>query len=642
MSNNHERDYEKEKQWKKYEWLEKPLLILVSSLFVIAVWQICFSPPQTNVNNTTITIGTGEYGSVDFNGVWALNASEVYLLANQGNISEVIVQRDVQGDIIISGTIQDGRAFQTYCPLNLYPDLSGILSQKGVTVIARPIPYDFWANIMGWLPFMFIFGAIIFMMWRAQGGGAGGFSEFLKLPSLGQKTIPKTTFTDVGGADEAIIELNEIVGYVQAKTRDKFLEAGARLPRGVLLVGPPGTGKTHIAKATAGEAKVPFHEVSGSEIAGILVGAGVRKLDDLFSWAKKNAPAIIFIDEIDALGAARGGSTGTAQEESKTLGKLLSLMDGFEERQNVFVLAATNRMDIIDTALLRSGRFDRKVFIDKPDKKGREAILKIHSRNKKLGPDISIEGLAKKTSGFVGADLENTLNEAAILMVRYQKSAIGRPEIEEAIDRVLAGPQRKSRVMSPKEKKIISVHESGHVATGYFIPEAPKPKRVSIISRGQALGMTRSEEEEELGLRTKKQLKAWLVQMLGGYAAEEMIIGDISTGAQDDLQRATRIAWLMVTKWGMSEKLGPRTYGRADQQYYGRGEKEERDYSEETARLIDEEVNSLLSEALKLARETISTHRKKLDEFTEALTREETIEEETIKFLLQPQELEKS
>ena len=499
-----------------------------------------------------------------------------------------------------------------------------------------------FGNIFGllfnFLP-LIIFGAIlIFMMRQAQGSNsqAMSFGRSRARMFTGQK--PTVTFLDVAGQEEAKQELAEVVEFL--KYPEKFAALGARIPHGVLLVGPPGTGKTMLARAVSGEAGVPFFSISGSEFVEMFVGVGASRVRDLFDQAKRNAPAIVFVDEIDAVGRQRGaGLGGSHDEREQTLNQILVEMDGFDSNSNVIVIAATNRPDILDPALLRPGRFDRQVTLDLPDVKGRRAVLDVHVRGKPLEPEIKLETVARQTPGFSGADLANLVNEAAILAARRNKKRIGMGEMNEAVDRVIAGPERKSRVITPQEKKIIAFHEAGHAIVGHFQPRADPVFKVTIVARGMAGGYTRSLPADDRRLQDRSYYEAMMAQALGGHAAEEMIFGEPTTGAHDDIGKVTHIAREMVTQWGMSERLGPRTFGRRDSMVFlGRDIAEQRDYSERTAEEIDEEVRRIIDQAHAHCRAVMEAHRDKLEELATALMEVETLEGDDLQRILGPAE----
>jgi cell division protease FtsH len=434
------------------------------------------------------------------------------------------------------------------------------------------------------------------------------------------------TFADVAGADEAKQDMREVVEFL--KSKEKFQTLGARIPKGVLLVGPPGTGKTLLARAVAGEADVPFFSISGSEFVEMFVGVGAARVRDLFDQAKRNTPCIVFIDEIDAVGRQRGaGLGGSHDEREQTLNQILVEMDGFDTNTSVIVIAATNRPDILDPALLRPGRFDRRVILDLPDIVGRLAILKVHTNGKPLDKDVDLETLAKGTVGFSGADLANLVNEGAILAARRNKKFIGSAELEESIDRVIAGPERKSRKISQKEKEITAYHEAGHALVGRMLPNADPVHKISIVSRGMMGGYTKQLPAEDRYLHSRSYMKDMLAYALGGRAAEEIKFNEITDGAKSDIERATKLARAMVTDYGMSDKLGPRTFGHKEEMVFlGREISEQRDYSEEVARQIDDEVQNIINEAHKLARNTLLKNRKKLELLAKELMNRETLE----------------
>jgi len=488
-------------------------------------------------------------------------------------------------------------------------DLSGILTLLGYM-----------------LPALLVVGVIYFMLRQAQGTNNQALSFGKSRARMFTGDQPTVTFDDVAGVDEAKEELKEVVEFL--KEPDKFIALGARIPKGVLLVGSPGTGKTLLAKAVSGEAGVPFFSISGSEFVEMFVGVGASRVRDLFDQAKRHSPCIVFVDEIDAVGRHRGaGLGGSHDEREQTLNQILVEMDGFDTDTNVIVVAATNRPDILDPALMRPGRFDRRVILDRPDMKGREQILKVHSRGKPLGPDVDLGVLAKSTPGFVGADLENLVNESAILAARRNKKSIGQSEMEESIERVIAGPERKSRLISEEEKRVIAYHEAGHAVVMHCLPEADPVHKVSIIARGMAGGYTLALPEEDHILYAKKKFEADLAGLLGGRAAEEIVFSDITTGASNDLERATKMARSMVTRWGMSSKMGPMVYGQKEELIFlGREISEQRDYSDAVAEEIDNEVRGLIGQAYDRARAILMQYREKLDAIARRLIEVETID----------------
>jgi cell division protease FtsH len=475
-------------------------------------------------------------------------------------------------------------------------------------------------------PILLIGVFLWFMFRQAQGSNnqAMSFGKSRARMFLGNKTV--VTFSDVAGVDEAKTELQEVVEFL--KYPEKFNSLGARIPRGVLLVGPPGTGKTLLARAVAGEAGVPFFSISGSEFVEMFVGVGASRVRDLFDQAKRNSPCIVFVDEIDAVGRQRGaGLGGSHDEREQTLNQILVEMDGFDTNTNVIVVAATNRPDVLDPALLRPGRFDRQVILDRPDMKGRLEILKVHVKGKPLDKEIDLPTVAKQSPGFSGADLANLVNEAAILAARRNKKTIGSPEFGEALERVVAGPERKSRIISDEEKTIIAYHEGGHAVVQRILPKCDPVAKVSIISRGMALGYTMGLPTEDRYLQSKSEFEDKIAGMLGGNVAERLMFGDTTTGSSNDIEKATNLARRMVTEFGMSEKLGPLAFGKREEMIFlGREIGEQRNYSDEVARMIDDEVRAIIDKAYQRATEVLGTHRARLTELAEALVAKETIE----------------
>ena len=475
-------------------------------------------------------------------------------------------------------------------------------------------------------PYILLFGVFIFILMQLQGGG-NRVMQFGKAKAKQvTKDQPKVTFADVAGADEAVEELHEIKEFLQNPA--KFRAMGAKIPKGVLLFGPPGTGKTLLARAVAGEAGVPFFSISGSDFVEMFVGVGASRVRDLFEQAKANAPAIVFIDEIDAVGRHRGAGLGGGHDErEQTLNQLLVELDGFDVKTGVIVIAATNRPDILDPALLRPGRFDRQVTVDRPDLRGREAILEVHAKGKPLGEDIDIKVLARQTPGFTGADLANLINEAALLAARRNREEISMDELEEAIERVIAGPERKSRVMSDEEKKITAFHEGGHALVGYALPNADPIHKVTIIPRGRAGGYTMALPTEDKTYLRRSELVDQLAMLLGGRTAEELIFIDPTTGASNDIEKATQLARRMVMEWGMSDKIGPLKYGQPEHEVFlGRDYSRPTDMSDEVAALVDEEIRYLITQAHDEARLILTTHREALERIADVLIEKETVD----------------
>jgi cell division protease FtsH len=485
------------------------------------------------------------------------------------------------------------------------------------------------------LPFLIFIGFWIFLMNQVQGGGSKVMSFGKSRAKRLSVDSPKITFRDVAGVDEAVEELHEIKEFLE--NPKKFQALGARIPKGVLLYGPPGTGKTLLARAVAGEAGVPFFSISGSDFVEMFVGVGASRVRDLFEQAKQNSPCIIFMDEIDAVGRHRGAGLGGGHDErEQTLNQLLVEMDGFEAKDNIIMIAATNRPDILDPALLRPGRFDRQITVDRPDRKGRSKILEVHTRGKPLAKEIDVDALAGQTPGFTGADLSNLVNEAALLAARTGKKEITQVELEEGIMRVIAGPEKKTRVMGEKERLITAYHEMGHAIVGHFLEHSDPVHKISVISRGQALGYTISLPSEDKFLTTKAELTDTMAMTLGGRAAEEIVFGEITTGASNDLEKVTATAKQMVMRFGMSEKLGPRVFGHDHgQPFLGREFSSEPDYSDEIAREIDDEIRRIVEAAHQNARDILASHRESLERISEVLLKRETIEAPEFEALLE-------
>ncbi len=494
-------------------------------------------------------------------------------------------------------------------------------------VYEQPPQWGDWLTILsGFLPLIFVGALFFFLMRQAQSGNNQAMSFGKSRARMFTADKPTVTFSDVAGVDEAKAELQEVVEFL--KEPEKFTALGARIPKGVLLVGPPGTGKTLLARAVAGEANVPFFSISGSEFVEMFVGVGASRVRDLFDNAKRNSPCIVFVDEIDAVGRHRGaGLGGSHDEREQTLNQILVEMDGFDTDTNVIIVAATNRPDILDPALLRPGRFDRRVVLDRPDMNGRKQILQVHIKGKPVDPDVQLDEVAKQTPGLSGADIENLVNEAAILSARRNKKMIGTGEMLESIEKVIAGPERKSRRISDTEKRIIAYHEAGHAVVMRMLPSCDPVVKVSIISRGMALGYTIGRPEDDRYLQHKSKFMDDLAGLLGGRAAEDVVFGDITTGAGNDLERATDLARAMVTRFGMSEKLGPRTFGnREELVFLGREISEQRNYSEQVAEQIDDEVKRIINSAYQRAKEILISYRVHLDAVVSGLLQKETLE----------------
>ncbi|MCI0551497.1 MAG: ATP-dependent zinc metalloprotease FtsH [Anaerolineae bacterium] len=512
------------------------------------------------------------------------------------------------------------------------------LSSENVTIEVRP-PSQ-WAGVLSGalyiLPVIFMAGVLWFIFRQAQGSNNAAMSFGKSRARMFSGEHPTVTFQDVAGIEESKQELAEVVEFL--KEPQKFIQLGARIPKGVLLVGPPGTGKTLLAKAVSGEAGVPFFSISGSEFVEMFVGVGASRVRDLFDQAKRHSPCIVFVDEIDAVGRQRGaGLGGSHDEREQTLNQMLVEMDGFDTDTNIIIIAATNRPDILDPALLRPGRFDRRVTLDRPDMKGREAILRVHVKGKPLEPAVDLGSLARGTPGFVGADLENLVNEGAILAARRNKKAIGQIDLEEAIERVVMGPERKSRLISDEEKRIIAYHEAGHAVVMNAIPEADPVQKITIVGRGQAGGLTWYRPEDDRILTSRKKMIAALAGLLGGRVAEELVFDDITSGASSDIERVTQMARMMVTRLGMSNDMGLMTYGQKEELIFlGREISEQRDYSEAIAEKIDAEVRKLVDDAYKLTRKLLTKYRDRLDAVAQKLLEVETLSRDEFEGIFPP------
>lgn len=529
----------------------------------------------------------------------------------------------------IVGTMKNGTEFKTYAPTD--DSLIPTLNNNGVEITAKPADSPSWwmTLLTSIVPMVILIAVWFFIMQQSQGGG-GKMMNFGKSRAKMMDDAVKVNFQDVAGQEEAKEELEEIVEFL--KNSDKFTKMGAKIPKGVLLAGPPGTGKTLLAKAVAGEAGVPFFTISGSDFVEMFVGVGASRVRDLFQQAKKNAPCIIFIDEIDAVGRQRGAGLGGGHDErEQTLNQLLVEMDGFDASEGIITIAATNRPDILDPALLRPGRFDRQVMVGRPDLRGREAILQVHAKNKPLADDVDLKTIAKKVPGFTGADLANLLNEAALLAARQNKTIITMDDLEEASEKVSMGPERRSHIVTEKERRLTAFHESGHAIVGHLLPDCDPVHKVTIVPRGYAGGYTMSLPEEEQNYETKKQMLAHIRMALGGRVAEALTLQDISSGASGDLQTVTKIARNMVTRYGMSDELGPIVFGeQREQVFLGRDFGHERNYSESTAEQIDAEVHRIVTEAYDDVVKLLSENMDFLHNMAEALLEYETIDHEDV------------
>jgi len=592
----------------------KNLSIYLLIVLVIIALLKYMQPPSNNVQHWT-------YNQFD-------NA------VKQGQVQQVTIQPKETTNLI-TGIKKDGTKFQV-TGLKNDAELLNLLLSKGVEIKpeAPPAP-GLWTNVLTSLVPVLIFVLLFFfMMQQTQGGGNRVMSFGKSRARLHADDKRKVTFADVAGADEAKEELVEIVEFL--KNPKKFTELGARIPKGVLLFGPPGTGKTLLARAVAGEAGVPFFSISGSDFVEMFVGVGASRVRDLFDQAKKNAPCIVFVDEIDAVGRQRGAGLGGGHDErEQTLNQLLVEMDGFSPNEGIIIIAATNRPDILDPALLRPGRFDREVVVDIPDINGRKEILKVHMKGKPLAGDVDLDVLARRTPGFTGADLANLVNEAALLAARYNKKEISMRELEDSIERVIAGPEKKSKVISEKEKKLVSYHEAGHAVVGYLLPNTDPVHKVSIIPRGRAGGYTLLLPKEDRYYMTKSMLLDQVTMLLAGRVAEELVLKEISTGAQNDLERSTEIVRRMIMEYGMSEELGPVTLGRKHETpFLGRDLARDRNYGEEVAAAIDKEVRRIVDVNYNRARDILIKHMNTLHLIAGALMEKETLEAEEFAALM--------
>jgi cell division protease FtsH len=595
-------------------WMRNSFVYLMILVAVIAIVVVFFRPGGDQAEELAL--------------------SDVITRAKAGELSKITVEgnslkiEDNQGTEFKSRK-EDGSSIYQILAENNVPDNAVTVDVKQESSLG-----DWLGLLLNFLPILIFIALIFFLMRQAQGSNSQAMSFGKSKARMFTANKPSVTFMDVAGVDEAKEELQEVVEFL--KYPEKFIALGARIPRGVLLVGPPGTGKTLLARAVAGEAGVPFFSISGSEFVEMFVGVGASRVRDLFEQAKRNSPCIVFVDEIDAVGRQRGaGLGGSHDEREQTLNQILVEMDGFDTNTNVIVVAATNRPDILDPALLRPGRFDRQVVIDAPDVKGRVSILEVHSKGKPLDKEVSLENLAKRTPGFSGADLANLVNEAAILAARVNRKRVTMHEFEEAIDRVMMGPERKSRVRSPRENEMVAYHEAGHALVAFKLDDFDPLYKITIVSRGMAGGYTLALPEEDRHINTKAYLEKRLAMALGGHAAEELIFGEMSTGPSDDISKVTKLARAMVTRYGMSERLGPRTFGQKEELVFlGREISEQRDYSEKVAEEIDDEVRHIIELAHELARQILRDNKDKLVQLAEKLIEVETLEGEQLLALL--------
>ncbi|MBZ9622062.1 ATP-dependent zinc metalloprotease FtsH [Clostridium sp. FP2] len=582
----------------------------------IAVWAIIlaiiavFMFSKTNQNSTIINFN-------QFQTNWTNNT-----------IKSFVVEDD---QMSVSGTLKNGTTYKTIVPsARLFQFIKDHPKNPPISeTYLAPSGMLMWLQFLPNLLFilMLVGFGFIFMKQSKGAGGSGGVMKFGKSKAkLADPTAKKVSFNDVAGADEEKAELAEIVDFLKQPKR--YMEMGARIPKGVLLVGPPGTGKTLLARAISGEAGVPFFSISGSDFVEMFVGVGASRVRDLFDQAKKNSPCIIFIDEIDAVGRQRGAGVGGGNDErEQTLNQLLVEMDGFGENEGIIMIAATNRSDVLDPALLRPGRFDRQIFVGVPDTKGREAILAVHSKNKHLEPEVKLSVLAKRTPGFTGADIENLMNESALLTVRKDKKLIGMDELEEAVTRIIAGPEKKSRVVSEADRRLTAYHEAGHAIVMNLLPMSDPVHQISIVPRGRAGGYTMSLPDEDRSYMSKSRLEEEIVGLLGGRVAEKLVIGDISTGASNDIERATSIARKMIMDYGMSDTLGPIAFGSgSDEVFLGRDMGKGKSFSEETLNKIDGEIKKLIDEAYRKALKLLTDNRSKLNAVAEELLVREKLE----------------
>ncbi len=600
-------------------WMRNSFIYLLIIVAVVAIFFTLFSEPlggsrEIPISEVITMAARGDIDTIEVNG----NNLTVITTSR-----ETFTSRKEEGSSVVSILERAG--------------VDPLASNFQVVVKGSSGLGSLFGLFINFLPLIFFGAVLLFMMRQAQGNSSQTFSFGKSRARMTLGNSPNVSFADVAGVEEAKEELQEVVEFL--KFPEKFTALGAKIPKGVLLIGPPGTGKTLMARAVAGEAGVPFFSISGSEFVEMFVGVGASRVRDLFDQAKRNSPSIVFVDEIDAVGRHRGAGLGGGHDErEQTLNQMLVEMDGFDTTTNVIVIAATNRPDILDPALLRPGRFDRRVTLDNPDIKGRAEILEVHSKGKPLAENVDMGSVAKQTVGFSGADLANLVNESAILAARRNKTLIGPDEFAESIDRVIAGPERKSRVINQREKELTAYHEAGHALVAHLLPHADKPFKVTIVSRGASGGHTRYLPEEERNLFTKNQFNDMLAAALGGRVAEEVIFDEVTTGASSDLEQATNIARTMVTRYGMSEKLGPRTFGKREELVFlGREISEQRNYSDQVAETIDEEVHSLIDNAYQTAKRLLGAHKAKLTQMAKYLIDHETVAEEALDELLNSQ-----
>ena len=595
-------------------WIRNSFIYLLIAVAVIAIFFTLFSEP----------LGGSEEISI----------SEVISWAKMGRLESIEIGGDKLTVVTISGETFTARKESGASIVEILQDADVDPATVNIWPKGTSGLGSLFSILLNFLPLIFFGAVLLFMMRQAQGNTNQTFSFGRSRARMVLGNNPAVSFADVAGADEAKTELEEVVEFL--KFPDRFLNLGARIPRGVLLVGPPGTGKTLLARAVAGEASVPFFSISGSEFVEMFVGVGASRVRDLFDQAKRNAPCIVFVDEIDAVGRHRGAGIGGGHDErEQTLNQILVEMDGFDTSTNVIVIAATNRPDILDPALLRPGRFDRRVTLDNPDIKGRTAILAVHGKGKPLADDVDLERIGKQTPGFSGADLANLVNESALLAARRSKTSITFEEFAESIDRVIAGPARRSRVISQLEKEITAYHEAGHAVVGHFLPNADPIFKVTIVLRGQMGGYTRSLPEEDRHMWTKAQFTDQMAMAMGGRAAEELRFNEVTTGASNDLEQATNIARIMVTRYGMSDELGPRTFGKREELVFlGREISEQRDYSDRVAETIDEEVHKFIENAHETAKKVLREHEDTFTKLSKYLIENETAEGEELAQIL--------